>query len=66
MYCGSCKFNDLQPQGVEFIGYFGENLHRNLLCSKGLYHVNGYIKTKNGVGGQGTSELLQTREPVVT
>jgi hypothetical protein len=66
MYLNSCKFNDLQPQGIESIGYFGENRLRNILFSKGLYHVNGYIKTKNDVGGQGTSERLQTREPVVT
>jgi hypothetical protein len=66
MYWDSCKFNDLQSHGIEFIGYFGENRHRNILFSKGLYQVNGYIKTKNHVGGQGTSERLQTREPVVT
>jgi hypothetical protein len=28
--------------------------------------VNGYLKTTNDVGGQGTSERVQTREPVVT
>jgi hypothetical protein len=66
MYWDSCKFNDLQSQGIEFMGYFGENRHRNILFSKGLYQVNGDITTQNDVGGQGTRERLQTREPVVT
>jgi len=41
VYWDPCKFNNLQSQGIEFIGYFGENPHRNILFSKGLYHVNG-------------------------
>jgi hypothetical protein len=48
------------------MGYFGENRHRKILFSKWLYHMNGYIKTQNDVGGQGSSERLQTTELVVT
>ena len=46
--------------------YFGENRQRKILFLKWLYHMNGYIKTQNDVGGQGTSERLQTTELVVT
>jgi hypothetical protein len=48
------------------MGYVGENRHRKVLFSKRLCHVNGSIKIQNDVSGQGTSERLQTREPVVT
>ena len=58
VYDNSFKFNGSQSQEIESIGYSSENLRRNILLSKGLYHVD--------VGGQGTSERLQTREPVVT